>query len=250
MATEALLEAALRHWPIALAFIFVAYLASNYFNHGLNRYPGPTLAALTDWWRFFVVYGRRPDLTHLKLHRELGDVVRLGPNNLSFADPAAIKQIYGLNKGMTKSGFYPVQQAVSKGQRLPSLFSTTDEAYHANLRRSVNSAFSMSALVQYEPFVDEVMKVFLDQTNKLYASQGKTCNFAEWLQYYAFDVIGQITYSKRHGFVDNAEDIDGMVGYLGGLFSYVAPVCVHQRAALHELTMVRLDKFRGLTTSS
>lgn len=37
-------------------------------------------------------------------------------------------------------------------------------------------------------------------------------------------VIGQITYSKRHGFLENNTDVDGMIGYLGRLFSYVAPV--------------------------
>jgi hypothetical protein len=104
--------------------------------------------------------------------------------------------------------------------------STQDEAYHANLRRSVNSAFSMSALVQYEPFVDDTTEVFLNQTEKLFSSQNKVCDFAEWLQFYAFDVIGQITYSKRHGFVDRGEDVDGMVAYLGKLFSYVAPVII------------------------
>ena len=82
----------------------------------------------------------------------------------------------------------------------------------------------MSALVQYEPFVNEVVDVFLNQTNRLYAAPDKECDFAEWLQFFAFDVIGQITYSKRHGFVDDATDVDGMVGYLGKLFSYVAPV--------------------------
>ena len=124
-----------------------------------------------------------------------------------------------------------MQMAVSKGKRLPSLFSTTDEPFHANLRRSVNSAFSMSALVQYEPFVDEVTRVFLDQTNALYATPQKVCNFAEWLQFFAFDVIGQITYSKRHGFVDRAEDVDGMVAYLGKLFSYVAPASTAETGA-------------------
>ncbi|KAL9114983.1 MAG: hypothetical protein Q9227_001226 [Pyrenula ochraceoflavens] len=212
------------HWPLAIAVVLLAYLARNFFNKGLNKYPGPFAAALTDWWRFFDVYGRRPDITHIKLHRELGDIVRLGPNDLSFANPKAIKQIYGLNKGFVKSGFYPVQQALAKGKRLPSLFSTTDEAYHANLRRSVNSAFSMSALVQYEPFVDEVEEAFLNQTNNLFVKQNKVCDFAEWLQYLAFDVIGQITYSKRHGFIDTGKDVDGMVGYLGKLFSYVAPI--------------------------
>ncbi|KAL8720086.1 MAG: hypothetical protein Q9225_002993 [Loekoesia sp. 1 TL-2023] len=113
---------------------------------------------------------------------------------------------------------------MAKGSRLPSLFSTTDEQYHAQLRRSVNSAFSMSALVQYEPFVDDTTSKFLDQTEALFLSKHAVCDFAEWLQWYAFDVIGQITYSKRHGFVDRAEDVDGMVSYLGRLFGYVAPV--------------------------
>lgn len=113
---------------------------------------------------------------------------------------------------------------VSQGKRLPSLFSTTDESYHANLRRSVNSAFSMSTLVQYEPFVNEATEVFLSQTDKLFAQPNAICDFAEWLQYFAFDVIGQLTYSKRHGFVEGATDVDGMVAYLGRLFSYVAPV--------------------------
>ena len=82
----------------------------------------------------------------------------------------------------------------------------------------------MSALVQYEPLVDETTERFLDQTEALFSSKNAICNFAQWLQFYAFDVIGDITYSKRHGFVDRAEDVDGMVAYLGKLFSYVAPV--------------------------
>ncbi|KIX02044.1 uncharacterized protein Z518_07983 [Rhinocladiella mackenziei CBS 650.93] len=205
---ESILPVIANHWPIAVAVAVVGYLLSNYFHHGLNKYPGPILARFTDWWRFFDVYGRRPDITHLKLHRQHGDVVRLGPNVLSFANPKALKTIYGLNKGFVKSGFYPVQQGVSKGKRLPSLFSTVDESYHANLRRSVNNAFSMSQLVQYEPAVNETVEVFLDQTDRLYAKPDNVCDFAEWLQYFAFDVIGQITYSKRHGFVERNEDVD------------------------------------------
>ncbi|EXJ89042.1 hypothetical protein A1O3_02106 [Capronia epimyces CBS 606.96] len=221
---ESIVPVIAQHWPIALAVLVASLLLRNYFYHGLNQYPGPVLARYTDWWRFFDVCGRRPDITHLRLHRQHGDVVRLGPNVLSFANPKALKTIYGLNKGFTKSGFYPVQQSVSKGKRLPSLFSTTDESYHANLRRSVNNAFSMSQLVQYEPAVTETVEVFLDQTDRLYAKPDQVCDFAQWLQYFAFDVIGQITYSKRHGFVERNEDIDGMVGYLGRLFSYVAPI--------------------------
>jgi hypothetical protein len=82
----------------------------------------------------------------------------------------------------------------------------------------------MSTLVQYEPLVNEVIELFLSQTQQIYAQANETCNFARWLQFFAFDVIGQITYSSRHGFVDKHTDIDGMIGYLARLFSYVAPI--------------------------
>ncbi|OJD11953.1 hypothetical protein AJ78_07386 [Emergomyces pasteurianus Ep9510] len=210
--------------PYFVVLIFLFYITSNYYKHGLNRFPGPFWAKSTDIWRLIDVYGRHPEITHLKLHRQYGDVVRLGPNTLSFADPKAVKAIYGLNKGYTKSAFYPVQMAVSKGEILPSLFSSRDEAFHANLRKSVNSAFSMTALVQYEPMVDKTTEIFLDQTEALFASQNKVCNFSRWLQFYAFDVIGSITYSKRHGFIEKNEDIDGIVANLGRIFDYSATV--------------------------
>jgi hypothetical protein len=82
----------------------------------------------------------------------------------------------------------------------------------------------MSTLVQYEPFVDSTTDLFLSQTEKLYAETGETCDFSHWLQFDGFDVIGEMTYSKRHGFLEHNKDIDGIVSYLEKLFSYVAPV--------------------------
>ncbi|KAI8232534.1 Cytochrome P450 monooxygenase andK [Colletotrichum sp. SAR 10_86] len=222
--TETLLETLATHWLSIGASLIVAWLVKNHYNNGLNKYPGPFLASLTDWWRFFDVKGQRPEVTHQKLHEKYGDVVRLGPNTLSFADPAALKTIYGLNKGFVKSDFYIVQQSVVKGHSLQSLFSTTDNNFHSQFRRCVNSAFSMSALVQYEPFVDNTTKLFLSQTERLFAGNPEGCDFTTWLQFYAFDVIGEITYSKRHGFIEKNEDIDGIVAYLSKLFLYVAPI--------------------------
>ncbi len=92
----------LSYWPLAIIFTLAGYLLNNKFNYGLSKYPGPSLAAYTDWWRFYDVLGRKAQHTHIELHRKYGDIVRLGPNCLSFADPQAIKDIYGLNKGFYK----------------------------------------------------------------------------------------------------------------------------------------------------
>lgn len=242
----ALLDTALKvlgsHWPVVTIALLILYFAQNYFYKGLHKYPGPFLARFTNWHRFFCVLGQRPEVAHRALHRQHGDVVRLGPGCLSFADPKALKTIYGLNKGFVKSDFYVVQQAVVQGKRLASLFSTTDNDFHARFRRCVNGAFAMSALVNYESFVDNTTRLFLDQTQKLYASSSsslpkyannkkdgkseekKKCDFTRWLQFYAFDVIGEITYGRRHGFLEHDRDVDGIVSYLSGLFLYVAPV--------------------------
>lgn len=100
--TEEIVQLVVQQWVTALGVIVVAWLVRNRYRHGLNKYPGPFLASLTDWWRFVDVWNRRPEVTHIKLHEKYGDVVRLGPNTLMFSDPAALKAIYGLNKGFIK----------------------------------------------------------------------------------------------------------------------------------------------------
>jgi hypothetical protein len=99
---ESLITALSQHWALVLGAFITGWLVKNRYNRGLNKYPGPFLASLTDWWRFVDVYGQRPEKTLRALHDKHGDIVRIGPNNLSFADPAALKTIYGLNKGFVK----------------------------------------------------------------------------------------------------------------------------------------------------
>lgn len=91
-----------QHWLAVFLTTLLLWLIKNRYHNGLNKYPGPFLASLTDCWRFFDVYGRRPEVTHRLLHKKYGNVVRLGPSTLSFSDPRALKSIYGLNKGFTK----------------------------------------------------------------------------------------------------------------------------------------------------
>jgi hypothetical protein len=119
----------------------------------------------------------------------------------------------------------------------------------------------MSTLVQYELFVNSTTELFLSQTEKLYAFSGAGCNFSRWLQFYAFDVIGEMTYSKRHGFVEENKDIEGIVEYISNLFDYVAPVRHFSKLPFLQGALSntpkfltdnpqRLDKFRSSTSSS
>ena len=82
-----------------LAFIslvgLVAFHASKRYLR-LRHIPGPSLAALTDWW-LFVKTWTGTDMKQLstELHRKYGPVVRLGPNRVIFSDPGAISIVFG-----------------------------------------------------------------------------------------------------------------------------------------------------------
>jgi hypothetical protein len=111
------------------------------------------------------------------------------------------------------------------GYILQGLFSTTDEKYHAKLRRAVANAYAMSTLVQFEPFVDSTTTEFLKQLSQRYADKPDTvCDFSRWLQFYAFDVIGELTFSKRLGFVDHGIDVDNIIRDNERMLGYFAVV--------------------------
>ena len=76
-------------------------------------------------------------------------------------------------------------------------------------RRKVAALYSMTNLVQMEPFVDECSDLLVKRF-KEFAQAGRQMDMGHWLQCYAFDVIGHISVAKRFGFLDAGEDIDGV----------------------------------------
>ena len=85
----------------------------------------------------------------------------------------------------------------------------------------------MSTLVQFEPLVDSTIAAFVKQIDQRFADRpgdSGVVDFGTWLHYYAFDVIGELTFSKRLGFIDEAKDIEGIIGTLEKMLDYFAIV--------------------------
>lgn len=64
--------------------------------HPLAKFPGPRAAGVTEWWKAYVEVVQQESMVHLlvKLHKKYGDIVRVGPNELHFANPEAYHDIY------------------------------------------------------------------------------------------------------------------------------------------------------------
>ncbi|OGE47495.1 hypothetical protein PENARI_c043G04447 [Penicillium arizonense] len=102
-----------------------------------------------------------------------------------------------------------------------TLFSDNDVSRHAQNRKQYQSMYSMSSLLTYEPFVDECISIFRQRLAELANAKVHT-NMGHWMQCYAFDVIGLMTYSKRIGFLDRGEDIGGVMGALEDMIYYAS----------------------------
>lgn len=104
---------------------------------------------------------------------------------------------------------------------MPNLSSTRDEKLHARLRRPVSNAYSMSTVIEYENLVDSTTDVFLSELKTRFARTGQECDFATWLQLYAFDVLGEVTFSKRFGFLEAGHDLEQMLHHTAQHMTYL-----------------------------
>lgn len=91
---------------------------------------------------------------------------------------------------------------------MDSMFTTTDPQEHKALKRPVAQKFSMSSLRTLEYLVDPCSDIF---TKAMLDLQGQVVDLGEWAQWYAFDVIGAITFSRRFGFMENRKDVNNII---------------------------------------
>ena len=65
----------------------------------------------------------------------------------------------------------------------------------------------MNAVTELDVFVQRPTDRLLQRMGD-FAETGKPMNFSDWLQWYAFDVIGEVSFSKQFGFLDQGKDVD------------------------------------------
>ncbi len=100
-----------------------------------------------------------------------------------------------------------------------NLFGDQDPVHHASQRRKFASAYAMSSLVGYEPFVDECSSILSQRFEELAKCQ-EPIDLGHWLQFYAFDVIGIITFANRFGLLDSGEDKAKILKAIEGRSAY------------------------------
>ena len=124
-----------------------------------------------------------------------GPVIRIAPNELSFADPLAIKEIYGQGTPYMKSPFYD-------GMHLgtPNLFDGRDRDAHKERRKLLSHAFSKTSINDAEPLIaDQICKFFTWVEKK----EGSAMDVYKWFRMLNLDITTSLFMGEEIGALDN-----------------------------------------------
>ncbi|OJJ41504.1 hypothetical protein ASPWEDRAFT_102595 [Aspergillus wentii DTO 134E9] len=225
--------------PLLFTFIlFLIYHLYKTISSPLSSLPGPILTRLTRLWYFHRVRNGHFEQDNISLHKQYGPIVRVAPNMYSVADLSSIKTIYGMGSKFPKSDWYEVWKHPDPDRW--ALFPDRDVRRHAETRKRFTNLFSMSSVVHYESFVDDCADIFIQRV-KEHADTALSLDMGHWFQCYAFDVIGNITFGERFGFLDRGEDIQGTIAALRKVVRYGTLIGIYPR--LHPWLFGILSRF-------
>ncbi|KAI7354837.1 benzoate 4-monooxygenase cytochrome-like protein P450 [Hortaea werneckii] len=205
-------------------FVVVSYILWQCFCSPLSQFPGPFAARFTNLWRAIDVACGRPDITQKALHQQYGSAVRLGPNFISLSDPELKKTIYNVKGNFEKSAFYNVNDVKVGSKIVSTVFGVRSNADHAAQMKPIQRHYTLGNVLTCEPLVDRTTKSFLETLDKRFAADAKPFHLDEYLLYYSWDVISEMTFGAPLSFLDKGTDIENILKDAESSLDYFAVV--------------------------
>ncbi|KAI8623937.1 cytochrome P450 [Xylariaceae sp. FL1651] len=224
-----------RYWAILLPIFIIARMGYRRYATPLRSIPGPFLASCTRLWKVRSTISENTHWEHVELHRKYGPVVRIGPAEVSFSSPHVARNILSAGKRFYKTDFYSVFPPPEN----PDIFTEIREEVHAMKKKVANVPYSMAAMRQLSPFIDDTIEFLVSRlggfctdptTNPKEGAFGgqkpqPILDLGNWLHYFAFDVLGEVAFGRSFGFlaagidkenairiIDNSQKYNGIVG--------------------------------------
>lgn len=176
---------------ILAALYLVASALYNLFFHPLRHFPGPALAKVSVLWKLIGnLQGRKAHRIH-EAHLQYGLVVRVAPNELSFSNPAAVKDIYASSAFAKEQRFYFAKRIFHENH----LLSFRDNKAHRQRQKLLQRGFSQASLLEFESAMASKIQVLLDQ----FARAQQPIDVLPWAHALGFDTIYHLMFDEDPG---------------------------------------------------
>jgi hypothetical protein len=180
----------------------------NLFFHPLRHFPGPLLYRATRISQHVTGMGGRLPQRVLDWHERYGPIVRIAPDELSFASPRAWQDIYGRRRDLPTKELPKSWQRYRQWKEAPQSILSADYDYHAQLRRGIAPGFSEKAMREQEGLIGRYVDKLVDGLRKGRGAEGEQGlqNMRDWYNWTTFDIIGDLTYGESFGCLETSEN--------------------------------------------
>ncbi|KAJ6172044.1 hypothetical protein N7470_001111 [Penicillium chermesinum] len=149
----------------------------------------PRLAGVSKLWH---MYQNRYGQNHLvleRMHREYGDFVRTGPNEITIFHPHGLPVLDGPGSQTSKSDWYDFL--------LPNYGVTTirNRKHHDQRRRLWLKGFSTGAMANYQTNIEAHARK-LDAIIADHVKQGEPVPLSTYIYWFSFDIMGIFAFSR------------------------------------------------------
>lgn len=178
-------------------------LAHNLFTSSLRKYAGPKLWPASRLpFLYYLATGELPQKVH-QLHLRYGPIVRVSPDQLSYTDDAAWKEVYGLRPGKIELPKQEMDKLMVPAPDGIHGILTADHEPHARYRRLLAPAFSTRALEEQESLVSSHIDRFIQSLTDN-ATKGPL-DMMTWFVWLTFDIIGDLSFGESFGCLEKQD---------------------------------------------
>jgi len=180
-----------------------------------------------------------------ELHEKYGDIVRLAPDEISFASEQSWTDIYTARRGHKRTnrdrayylGKSPIpRQTIKLTQPAPNdqadnIITTNDAKFHLRARTLLSNSFTEDALRTQHPLInghaDVLVRKIRDLTNGQDSGRkGALVDMTDWLNFFTMDVIGDLAFGEAFGCLKTGDYhswVRTLFSYLKGMSLAAAP---------------------------
>ncbi len=164
----------------------------NAYLHPASKFPGPKL-----WSAFYVFKDltcARGDIDNklIGLHAKYGPVVRISPDELSFVEEQAWRDIYAHPNYLAKWPKFAF--ALAKPDTPADIIQSTHPD-HARIRRQFSHAFSEKALKEQEDLITSYVDLLMARLTDA-AADGTVIDIVKWYNFTTFDIISDLAFGE------------------------------------------------------
>ncbi|KAF9869991.1 benzoate 4-monooxygenase cytochrome P450 [Colletotrichum karsti] len=174
----------------------VSVIVYGCFFHPIAHIPGPFLAKFSPLWIMRALHRMRFNSELQALHQRYGPVVRVGPNEVSFASLEAETAIYAKQEDgrFSKDGTF-LTLFSDLVLNAPTLITIPDPALHKKLHKVIQQAFTPQALARQEPIQKLHIDMAMSEVEEL-AQKGGAVDIADTLETMFWEIIGDLAFGE------------------------------------------------------